>query len=374
MALQVLAPDAILLQTNLVGAVTDIDEPVGSPDASWLTAASATVASILRVSFPSPSAGLRTGAGLQQFRVWVRKLNFSGTPTATIELWQAGVLTATLLAATNVTSPTGQLLTATWDATGVTAADVELRITGTVGGSGGNRSTIEVGAVEWNAEDGNITLTVVKVSGSASISTPGVQVQSNASSAPARVVGAASIPTPAVVAQTRALPTRIACSASIPTPAVKTDQSASPVRVAGVVTIATPITKLSQIFSSVKVSGVVTVPIPVVKTAITPIHIFVPVSIPQPVVETTVVKVATRVAGSTTIPLPVIKTPKLIATRVAGRVTIPTPFILAQILFPAYSSKSVLYGETVTRAKLVHPGETLVVMSGSRNSVIVSEG
>ena len=33
---QLLPPDAILVQTALSGAVTDIDEPVASPDGNWL--------------------------------------------------------------------------------------------------------------------------------------------------------------------------------------------------------------------------------------------------------------------------------------------------------------------------------------------------
>ncbi len=33
---QKLAPDTLPEQTNLTGAVTDIDEPVNTPDANWL--------------------------------------------------------------------------------------------------------------------------------------------------------------------------------------------------------------------------------------------------------------------------------------------------------------------------------------------------
>lgn len=65
---QRLAPDAILTQTNLTGAVADIDEDPDSPDASWLTGGGAVV---LRVSFPSPAADLVAGA-TQEFRVRVR--------------------------------------------------------------------------------------------------------------------------------------------------------------------------------------------------------------------------------------------------------------------------------------------------------------
>jgi len=152
-----IAPDALLLQTNLVGALSAIQDDPSSPDATWLTASSTITASVLRVSFPSPTIGtLNTGAGLQTFKAWVRKNGGTGSPTATLELWESGVLKATVLAATSVTSATGQMLTGTWDAsllTAVSGVNVECRITGTVGGSGGQRATIEVGAVRWVASE-----------------------------------------------------------------------------------------------------------------------------------------------------------------------------------------------------------------------------
>lgn len=152
-----LAPDAILLQTNLVGTLSAITDDPDSPDASWLTASSTTVASILRVSFPTPSTPLLSPATPQQeFRTWVRKVGGSGTPTATLELWENGSKIQDLGAAQNVTSTTGQLVQGTFDASalsGLSGTNVECRVTGTVGGSGGTRATIEIGAVEWNAGD-----------------------------------------------------------------------------------------------------------------------------------------------------------------------------------------------------------------------------
>src|ERR1041385_4026881 len=50
-----LAPDAILLQTNLVGSLSSITDYPTSPDGTWLTASSTTAASILRVSTPTPA-------------------------------------------------------------------------------------------------------------------------------------------------------------------------------------------------------------------------------------------------------------------------------------------------------------------------------
>ncbi|HEX5780734.1 MAG TPA: hypothetical protein VFX80_02370 [Solirubrobacteraceae bacterium] len=63
-----LFPDAILVQTNLTGAVTAIDEDPDSPDANWLTGGGGVD---LRVSFPTPAAPLAPGFQ-QEFRIRVR--------------------------------------------------------------------------------------------------------------------------------------------------------------------------------------------------------------------------------------------------------------------------------------------------------------
>lgn len=67
---QQLFPDAILVQTNLTGAVTDIDEDPDSPDANWLIGGGGVE---LRVSFPSPAGPLLSGEGFtQEFRIRAR--------------------------------------------------------------------------------------------------------------------------------------------------------------------------------------------------------------------------------------------------------------------------------------------------------------
>lgn len=146
-----LAPDAILASTNLSGSVAAIQDDPDAPDGSWLTAADTSADTSVRTSFPTPSGSLSGGAGLQEFRVQVRKAGGAGTPTASVELWKGGVLVSTVVAATSVTGP--MVLSGTWDATGHAGADIECVVVGT--GSGGkpaDRSTVEVGAVEWNAE------------------------------------------------------------------------------------------------------------------------------------------------------------------------------------------------------------------------------
>lgn len=157
-----LAPDELLDQTGLTGAVTDIDDDPDAPDASWLTTAVNTN-TVCRVSFPTPASTLTTGPGLQEFRVQVRKTAETTDPTCVVELYEAGVLVSTVVASTTISSTTGVVLSGTWNATGRTAASIECRVVGTVGsGSAANRASVEVGAVEWNATT-NIVATMAQV-------------------------------------------------------------------------------------------------------------------------------------------------------------------------------------------------------------------
>ena len=64
------APDTLAVQTNLTGAVTDIDDDPDSPDGLWLTASGSSTA---RVTFPTPTGSPTVGAALQNFRVLLRK-------------------------------------------------------------------------------------------------------------------------------------------------------------------------------------------------------------------------------------------------------------------------------------------------------------
>ena len=157
MANERLAPDAILAQVELSGAVTDIDDDPDSSDGLWLTA-STSGATSCRVSFPTPTDDLTTGAGLQEFRHRVRK-NASGGNQINfdVELWENGAFVSTLASNFALDSATGVTFGHTWNASALAAVsgvNVEFRIVQTNGASGNpsNRRYLEVGAVEWNAE------------------------------------------------------------------------------------------------------------------------------------------------------------------------------------------------------------------------------
>lgn len=149
------APDAVLVQTNLTGVLADIQDDPDSPDANWLTATDTSANTELGASYGLPDRPLKTGAGLQEFRVLVRKAGGINDPTVSVELYEAGVFIANVVASQALTSTTGVVLSGTWDASLLSNPDgsgVEVRVVGTApGGANADRSTVEVGAVEWNA-------------------------------------------------------------------------------------------------------------------------------------------------------------------------------------------------------------------------------
>lgn len=149
MATARLAPDAILEQVNSSGAVSAIQDDPDAPDTSWLTCPDPTSNGAVRVSFPTPDGTL---TGTQEVRARVRP-TATGTNagTAALELYENGVLVATLQAATTISA--SQVLAGTFSAAQITnPANVEARVNFTSGsGKATGRKSVEIGAIEWNA-------------------------------------------------------------------------------------------------------------------------------------------------------------------------------------------------------------------------------
>lgn len=102
------------------------------------------------VSFATPTYPPERGADLQSFSVLVRKTGTSN-PTVSIALYEAGSLVTQIITAQTVTSATGEVISATWDAADLadpTGADVECYIIGYPNGD----SYVEVGAVSWEVD------------------------------------------------------------------------------------------------------------------------------------------------------------------------------------------------------------------------------
>lgn len=156
MSAETLIPDAILAQAALTGGVGLIDEDPDSSGTDFLTADDNNSNTAVRTSFGTPTANPTVGADLQEFRAQVREFDTgqTGTPQARIELWENGALVRAG-SNTNVVG-TDQVIAFTWNANELATADgslVELKVVGTKsGGAPGARNSVEVGAVEWNAD------------------------------------------------------------------------------------------------------------------------------------------------------------------------------------------------------------------------------
>lgn len=160
MAAERIAPDAVLESTNYSPAIPigDIDEDPDSPDGAW-GAWDGNGNTICRTSFPTPTGGNPTGgAGLQEFRVQIRKTSSGGNGADwSLQLYENGVIVGAALATGTTTAlDPGEVVSGTWDAADLGTADgslVECRLEQTAGGTGSpsGRRGIEVGALEWNA-------------------------------------------------------------------------------------------------------------------------------------------------------------------------------------------------------------------------------
>jgi hypothetical protein len=147
--------DAVVSSTNLTGAtVENLDDDPDAPDANWATKTTVADTS-LRVGFPTSPGDPTPGADLQEFRVLLRKDAAGGNdPTYDIELWETGggAPLGTLISGATLSSDTGEVVSAAWDASLLGSADgsaVEVMVVGyRSGGNPSKRRTVEVGAVE----------------------------------------------------------------------------------------------------------------------------------------------------------------------------------------------------------------------------------
>lgn len=142
------------------------------------------------VDFDTPAQNLQIGADLQTFRVLVRKT--AGTnPTVDVDLYESGSWVADLVSGTAVTSESGQIVSATWNASllaDISGAGVQAFIYGHSSAD----AQVEIGAVEWQAA---IEAVVTPTAGTFRFvgQAPGVASSDSTSAAPSvgtvRVVG-----------------------------------------------------------------------------------------------------------------------------------------------------------------------------------------
>jgi hypothetical protein len=154
MPTQILTPDTIVTSANIT-AGTATTANLAAEDAAWATASGTTVASMVHVGFPTPPPTLVIGANLQTVTVQSRKVGGTGVPTFIISIHENNGAALISSTANSVSSTTGQTNTFTFNASVLSnssGADAEVQVTTTVGGTGGQRASIDYGYIAWTAD------------------------------------------------------------------------------------------------------------------------------------------------------------------------------------------------------------------------------
>ena len=162
-ATESLAPTGQVQWTNLDGDYTDIDDDPDSPDGNWGDAVDDSLDVLAHISFPTPTGNPTQGAGLQNFKVQVKRSTALSSPTLKIDLYESGAFrSATSVTASSVTSDAGELFTGTWDASSLGTADgsvVEAYVYGTKAGAA---STVTVRSVGESPGADSTSCVIVK--------------------------------------------------------------------------------------------------------------------------------------------------------------------------------------------------------------------
>lgn len=158
---EALRPDGATFQaTGFSGTpvVTDIDDDPDSSDGVFLRAANKNTTVAVRTSFENPSRELGIGADLQEIRVEARQRSDSGTgtPTLNIEIYEQGGVTPLYSSSSqDVSSVLPNVYSFTFDASvlnDLNGDDFEVVVNGVrSGGSSSQRSSVDIGAIEFNA-------------------------------------------------------------------------------------------------------------------------------------------------------------------------------------------------------------------------------
>lgn len=181
MAFENLVPNAI--NTTLAGGTANVDvgtpatvidaidnltdiTTTSDPDGNYVDATGGQTS--IRVSFPTPTAGTGSLAGIQTAYVIFRRQNVNGngtgnqTVTANLQVYD-GAASETALSTSGTASVSNSnnldsIINITFNATTLGITDgsaIEFRVLQTAGGQGGNpnnRSYVEVGEVLWSAQ------------------------------------------------------------------------------------------------------------------------------------------------------------------------------------------------------------------------------
>ena len=139
-------------------AHTTLDDDPDSPGGDWCEATDDGTDHVIMLNMTDPAFTPSTGAGAQEIAVYVKKVvdATQSDPTLTINVYDGtncADLHETGASPSAISSGTGQLVTQTWTALGISGgADICVQLScARSGGSPANRRSCSYDAVEWRA-------------------------------------------------------------------------------------------------------------------------------------------------------------------------------------------------------------------------------
>lgn len=135
-----------------IGNVAGASAATGAADNTW-TQTTGNTNWTHRWGMSNPPTG-ELANGTQTITVRAKKeAGQTGTPTASVVLYENGTSISTIVATTNITSGTGQDLVGTFDPTGRNLDNIEIEVVViSAGGSPGVRTSVQVDSITWTGD------------------------------------------------------------------------------------------------------------------------------------------------------------------------------------------------------------------------------
>jgi hypothetical protein len=143
----------LFADSHSTGNFLNPNNALGDTPTTWAGELNTSTSATSRWNMENPANPLTTGA-TQTVEVTLRKGSNSGTPTASILLYESTTLKATLVATTSITSTTGQVLSGTFASSLITNPNnVRIEVVMTAAGGGPSvRNSAQVSHIKWIAD------------------------------------------------------------------------------------------------------------------------------------------------------------------------------------------------------------------------------
>jgi hypothetical protein len=148
--------ESLYADSLVSGSVSSSGNALGTSNGTW-TSDTGNVSWTAQFSLGDPSGAVANGT--HTINVLARKATGTGTPSATISVYQGASLIATVSSNVSVTSATSQTLTGTFDSSLLTdLTDVRVQVATTAaGGSPSARAAVQIDSIEWTGDFASVS-------------------------------------------------------------------------------------------------------------------------------------------------------------------------------------------------------------------------